>query len=182
MKKHATPAVVISSFFQILNLKNALLTLLMCSFFKNNQAKDVPPTAAMKKHATPAVVISSFFQIINLKNAILTLLMCSFIKNNQAKDVPPTAAMKKHATPAVPERTVTTRSKAPTVTEPTASASADAVSPPDGEDAEIQITPTENLTSRGSNSPQDNQIVITKQKGTHIFTSICLLLVTTKLL
>ena len=128
------------------------------------------------------VAISYFFQIVNLKNAIVTLLMCSFLKNNQAKDVPPTTAMKKHATPAVPESTVTTRSKAPTVTQPTESASADTSTRPDGEDAELQITPTENLTSRGSNSPEDNQIVITKQKGIHIFTSICLLLVTTKLL
>ena len=84
---------------------------------------------------------------------------------------PPPAAKKKHATPAVPESTVTTRSRAPTVTQPTESTSPDTSTQPDGDVAELQITPTHQLTSRGSNSPEDNQIVITKQKGIHIIMS-----------
>lgn len=102
------------------------------------------------------VVISSFISFSEPEKCYSYITNVFFFLNNQAKVVPPT--------------------------EPTESASPDTSTRPDGEDAELQITPTGNLTSRGSNSPEDNQIVITKQKGIHIFTSICLLLVSTKLL
>ena len=94
--------------------------------------------------------------------------------NMQAMDGPITGSQKKRPKPVVPESTITTRSRVPSVTEAGAS---DTPARPDGDNTEGDTSPMENATSKDSKSPNDNQIVTTQDKGINDSTSLGLLLV-----
>ena len=102
-----------------------------------------------------------------------TFILMSSCIIKQALDEPALAAHKRVKN-VVPSSTISTRSRAPTVTEPAAS---DTPTRTEDGNAEEQNTPTTQIrTSDGSNSPDDNQIVPFERQGTKIETLHFLLL------
>ena len=78
----------------------------------------------------------------------------------------PAPAAHKRVKNVVPSSTISTRSRAPTVTEPATSDTPTRIE--DGNTKEQNTPTTQNRTSDGSNSPDDNQIVLFQRKGTNI--------------
>ena len=102
-----------------------------------------------------------------------TFILMSSCIIKQAVDEPAPAAHKRVKN-VVPSSTISTRSRAPIVTEPAAS---DTPTRTEDGNAEEQNTPTTQIrTSDGSNSPDDNQIVQFERQGTNIDTLHVLLL------